>query len=123
MHPREAVQTKRIDPLLCDLDLPLSGTFYPVGFPLHIATNSPHVLQAAEESWAPFARAFDTPAMEFRVVVDPAGEPAPAPTFRKQQHLISFVSDAHNFATADTLTLSASFHLSAATAADHAVLR
>ena len=103
MHAREAVQTKRIDPLLCDLDLTLSGTFYPAGFPLHIATNSPHVLQAAEESWAPFHRAFDTPAMEFRVVVEPGGDIAAAPTFRKQRHLLSFVSDAHNFATADTL--------------------
>ena len=123
MHPRDAVQTKRIDPLLCDLDLTLSGTFYPAGFPLHIATNSRHVLQAAEESWAPFRRAFDTPAMEFRVVVEPDGELAAAPTFRKQRHLLSFVSDAHNFATADSLTLSASFHLSEATAADHAWLR
>ncbi len=123
MHPREAVQTKRIDPLLCDLDLTLSGTFYPAGFPLHIATNSPHVLQAAAESWAPFHRAFDTPTIEFRVVVEPAGELAAAPTFRKQRHLFCFVSDAHNFATADTLTLSASFHLSEATAADHAGLR
>ena len=123
MYPREAVQTKRIDPLLCDLDLRLSGTLYPAGFPLHIATNSPHVLQAAQESWAPFARAFDTPPIQFRVVVDPAGEASAAPAFRKQQHLISFVSDAHNFAVADTLTRAASFHLSAATAADHAVLR
>lgn len=123
MPLREAVQTKRIDPLLCDLDLNLSGTFYPAGFPLHIATNSRHVLQAAEESWAPFDRAFDTPSMQFRVVVDPAGDPAAAPTFRKQGHLLSFVSDAHNFAAADTLTLSANFHLSEATAADHAWLR
>ncbi len=123
MHLRETVQTKRIDPLLCDLGLTLSGMFYPAGFPLRIATNSPHVLRAAEESWAPSHRAFDTPAMEFRVVVEPAGELAAAPTFRKQRHLLSFVSDAHNFATADTLTLSASFHLSEATAADHAWLR
>src|SRR5260370_13587446 len=118
MQLREAVQTKRIDPLLCDLDLTLSGTFYPAGFPLHIATNSGHVLQAAAESWAPFHRAFDMPAMQFRVVVEPAGEPAAAPTFRKQRHLLSFVSDAHNLATADTLTLAASFHLSDTPAPD-----
>src|SRR5260370_42590231 len=117
MQLREAVQTKRIDPLLCDLDLTLSGTFYPAGFPLHIATNSPHVLQAAAESWAPFHRAFDTPTIEFRVRVEPAGELAAAPTFRTQRHLFCFVSDAHNFATAASLTLSASFHLSQATAA------
>ena len=57
------------------------------------------------------------------MVVEPEGDIAAAPTFRKQRHLLSFVSDAHNFAAADTLTLSASFHLSEATAADHACLR
>jgi hypothetical protein len=117
------VQTKRIDPLLCDFDLALSGTFHPAGFPLHIATNSPHVLEAAAESWAPFRREFDTPPMEFRVVVEASGEPAAEPTFRMQRHLLSFVSDAHNFATGDSLTLSASFHLSEITAADRAWLR
>ena len=114
---------KRIDPLLCDLRLGLSGTFYPAGFPLRIATNSRQVLEAAAESWAPFPRAFDTPPMEFRVVVEAAGPLAAEPTFRKQGHLSSFVSDAHNFATGDGLTLSASFHLSDRTAAQHAWLR
>ena len=123
MQPQEAVPTKRIDPLLCDFDLALSGTFHPAGFPLHIATNSRHVLDAAAESWAPFPRGFDTPPLEFRVLVEPGGELGAEPTFRKQRHLLSFVSGAHNFATGDSLTLSASFHLSEATAADHAGLR
>src|SRR5271157_1441705 len=113
----------RIDPLLCDLDLSLSGTFHPAGFPLRIATNSPHVLAAAAESWAAFDRQFDTPPMEFRVVVEPAGDLAREPTFRKQLHLLSFVSDANNFATGDSLTLSATFHLSETTAANHLWLR
>jgi hypothetical protein len=117
------MRPKRIDPLLCDLDLSLSGTYYPAGFPLRIATNSPHVLASAAESWAAFGREFDTPPMEFRVVVEPAGDPAPEPRFRKQLHLLSFVSDAHNFATGDSLTLSATFHLSEATAANHVWLR
>ena len=117
------MQTKRIDPLLCDIDLSLSGTFHPAGFPLRIATNSRHVLEAAGESWAPFLREFDTPPLEFRVVVEPAGELAAEPTFRKQRHLLSFVSDAHNFATGDSLTMSASFHLTESSAADHAWLR
>jgi hypothetical protein len=117
------VHTKRIDPLLCDFDLALSGTFHPAGFPLHVATNSRDVLEAAAESWAPFPREFDTPPMEFRVVVEPDGDLAGEPRFRKQRHLLSFVSDAHNFATGDSLTLAASFHLSQATAADHAGLR
>jgi hypothetical protein len=61
--------------------------------------------------------------MEFRVVVEAAGDLAREPRFRKQLHLLSFVSDANNFATGDSLTLSATFHLSAATAANHVWLR
>lgn len=113
----------RIDPLLCDFDLSLAGEFYPAGFPLHIATNSRQVLEAAAESWAPVRQEFATPPMEFRVVVEPAGEVAAEPTFRKQGRLLSFVSDAHNFAAGDSRTLSASFHLSEATAADRAGMR
>uniref|UniRef100_Q01S15 Hpr(Ser) kinase/phosphatase n=1 Tax=Solibacter usitatus (strain Ellin6076) TaxID=234267 RepID=Q01S15_SOLUE len=118
-----AVHTKRFDPLLCDFEFPLSGTFHPAGFPLHLATNSRDVMEAAAESWNPFPRLFDTPPLEFRVLVEPAGELAAEPRFRKQRHILSFVSDAHNFATGDCSTLAANFHLSAATAADHACLR
>src|ERR1019366_10111703 len=117
------MRPKRLDPLLYDLDLALSGAFHPACFPLRIATNSPHVLAAAAESWAAFDRQFDTPPMEVRGVVEPAGDLPPEPTFRKQLHLLSFVSDAHNFATGDSLTLSATFHLSEATAANHVWLR
>src|ERR1700690_1042780 len=117
------MRPKRIDPLLCDLDLAFSATFHPAGFPLRIATNSPHVLAAAAESWAAFDRQFGTPTMEFRVVVEPAGDLAGEPTFRKQLHLLSFVSDAHNWATGDCLTLSATFHLSETTVANHVWLR
>jgi hypothetical protein len=120
MPPQEAVQTKRIDPLLCDLDLAHCATFYPAGFPLRLATNSKHVLEAAADSWQPFHREFDTPPLDFRVLVQPAGSLAAEPVFRKQGHLLSFVSDAHNFAMGDSRTLSASFHLSETTAADHA---
>ena len=118
------MQTKRIDPLLCDFELAalrhlLSGRI-----------SAAHRHQFARTCWRPRrnpgrpSRAqFDTPPLEFRVVVEPDGELAAEPTFRKQGHLLSFVSDAHNFAAGDSLTLSASFHLSEATAADHACLR
>jgi hypothetical protein len=114
---------KRIDPLLCDFDLPLSGTFYPAGFPLHLSTNSRDVLEAAAESWAPFPREFDTPPLDFRVLVEPGGVLSSEPRFRKQGKLLSFVADAGNFATGDCATLAATFHLSEATAADRAGLR
>jgi hypothetical protein len=118
-----SVRRPRYDPLLCDFDLPLSAAFHPAGFPLRLATNSQEVLDAAAESWAPFAPFDDTPPLDFRVLISPEGPLAAEPTFRKQHHLLTFVSDARNFAAADDRTLSAAFHLSAATAANRAVLR
>ena len=112
-----------MDPLGCDAELGLTGMFYPAGFPLRIATNSAHVMEAAAESWAPFARQFDPRPMRFRVVVEHDGEVAGEPTFRKQGQLLSFVSDAWNFASGDCRTLSAAIHLSQKTAEDHAVMR
>ena len=118
-----SVGSKRFDPMLRDLDLPLAGTFYPAGFPLLVETNSRHVLEAACESWSQSAKEFDTEPLRFRVVIQPEGELATQPKFRQQGHLLSVVSDAHNFATADMRALFASFHLSERTAADHPWLR
>ena len=47
MSTVESLGTKRFDPYLRDLDLPLRATFFPVGFRLNIATNSRDVLEAA----------------------------------------------------------------------------
>ena len=114
---------ERYDPLLSDIDLPLSGAFHPAGFPLHLATNSHHVMDAAFEAWGAWERAFDTDPLRFRVIVRPGGEASAAPTYFVQSGLLSFVSDAHNFATADTRTFTATFFLSEKTCADHALLR
>jgi hypothetical protein len=113
----------RYDPLLSDIDLPLEGTFHPAGFPLHLATNSRDVLEAACEAWGAWDRAFHTDPLRFRVVVRPPGAVAAAPVYFAQSGLLSCVADAHNFASADTRTLSASFLLSEKTCADHALLR
>jgi hypothetical protein len=123
MHLTEAMLTNRIDPLLSDIELPLSAMYYPVGFPLRITTNSPHVLDAAAESWAPVRREFDTPPLDFRVVVECNGGLSIEPRVRKQGRHLHFVSDAYNFAAGDCVTLAATFNLSAATAADHPRLR
>ncbi len=109
--------------MLSDVDLPLAGTFYPAGFPLNLATNSRDVLEAAREAWGAWDRAFDTDPLTFRVVVEPGGEAAGAPAYRVQAGLLSFVADAHNFATADIRRLTASLFLSEKTAADHTLLR
>jgi hypothetical protein len=116
-------QRTRFDPLGHGLELPLTGTFYPAGFPLHIVTNSQQVLDAATESWGHARREYDTDPIRFRVVVQPEGELAAQPSFRSQGHLLSVVSDADNFCSADMRELFASFHLSEKTAADHPWLR
>ena len=117
------VQEKRFDPLLLDLELPLAATYYPAGFPLHIATNSRHVLDAAAEAWSCWGRDFDVEPLRFRVVIEPEGEVAGTATFRLYNDIVSVVSDAHNFAAVDLRRLIANIHLSEKTAADSAVLR
>jgi len=109
--------------MLCDVDLPLGGTFYPAGFPLRLATNSRDVMDAACEAWGAWDGAFDTEPLEFRAVVSSGGEKAAAPAYRVHAGLLSFVAGADNFATADIRRLTASFFLSEKTCADHAVLR
>jgi hypothetical protein len=114
---------KRFDPQLRDLELPLTGTYFPAGFRLNIATNSRDVLEAAEESWRLSRHEFEGEPLEFRVVVEPAGELAPQPTFRMQRHLLSIVSDSHNYAIGDPQAWFVAVWISAKTAADHAWLR
>jgi hypothetical protein len=113
----------RYDPMLSGFPLPLAGSFYPAGFPLRLATNSPDVMEAAAEAWGAFSPAFDRPPLDFRIVAQPHGQTAAAPVYRVHAGLLTFVADAHNFAAADTRTLTASFFLSEETCADHAVLR
>src|SRR5437773_10863897 len=98
------------------MDLPLKATFFPMGFRLNIATNSRDVLEAAAKSWSHWHRQeFEGGPLEFRVVVHPEGELAQEPVFHLQDHLMSVVSDAGNFAVSDRHKMFASFFLSAKT--------
>jgi hypothetical protein len=92
-----------VDPLLIGFDLPITGTLYPSGFPLELSTNSPEVMRAAEQSWACFPKRFDCMPLRVRVAVADSGPgPVPAvPVFRAQEHLVSIVADAENFAVCD----------------------
>ena len=118
-----AVPLKRFDPMLHDIELCHTAAYYPAGFPLHIATNSRHVLEAAAESWRYWHREYDAEPVIIRAVIEPAGPLAGTPTFRMQEHLLQAVSDAHNFATMDMRLLVAGIHVSEKTAADHPRLR
>ena len=115
---------RRQDPLAIDYELPLRGTFHPVGFELHIATNSQDVLDAAEESWNHYrSRAHPGEALEFRVVVQDGGALCGETSHRAQGHLYGVVSDRDNFASLDLAALRASVFISRATAQDHPRLR
>jgi hypothetical protein len=92
------------DPLLHDVALPLAGTFYALGFRVDIATNSQAVLDAALESWGVHGPEFASQPVDLRIVVRPAGDPAPEPVVRTQGHYFSLVSDRDNFAAYDSAT-------------------
>jgi hypothetical protein len=119
----ESLGLRRSDPMLREIELPLRGSYYPIGFRVNISTNSREVLEAAEESWRHYKPEFECQPMEFRVVIEPRGGPASLPRPRAQGHIISVVSDAHNYAVVDSQGWFACFHLSEKTAADHARLR
>lgn len=115
--------TKRFDPLQCDRDLPLRAAFYPAGFPLLLETNAAEVMDCARESWEAWTCDFDVRPLQISVLVQPGRNVAATPTFRKHGHLLSFVSDSHNFASADTVTGEAAIYVTEATVVDHTLFR
>jgi hypothetical protein len=119
----DALGIVRPDPLLCHVDLPLRRAYQPVGFRLHLATNSRDVIDAADECWRDYEPEFACEPMELRVVVEAEGGLASEPSFRLQRNLLSIVSDAHNFAVVDFSTQLACIYVSKETAADHNLLR
>jgi hypothetical protein len=91
------------DPMSARVDLPFKETFYPLGFPLDIETNSEEILIAMAESWHGFMKLFDTPPFRLRVCVHDgsSSDCPPSPTCRVQQHIVSNVADSENFAITD----------------------
>jgi len=63
------LQISKIDPLLCEFEMPLVAVYHPLGFSLQIATNSQKVLAAAHESWGHFQKAFSGPTLQLRIGV------------------------------------------------------
>jgi hypothetical protein len=116
-------RTRRPDVLGVRTELPFTGRFYPLGFPLDLATNSADVIEAAEESWSGQRQEFEAPPLTMRVVVRPEGPLAQPGAYRKIGHLYSTVSDPDNFAHLDLRDRVAAVHVSQATASDHVWLR
>jgi len=117
------LDTQRADALLRNVELPLSATYYPLGFRLDLATNSRDVMEAAAEAWGSFRAEFDCPPLELRVTVQERGDRAPEPVFRAQRHLFSIVADRDNLAAFDPQSMFGFCCVSAKTAADHMWLR
>src|SRR6187402_1189980 len=91
------------DALLCDMDLPFRGTFYPLGFAVQILTNDPEVLLAAEESFGHIRGAREVTSLQIRVGISDGPDRAcpPEPTRREFNHLYSLVADVENQALLD----------------------
>ncbi len=82
-----------------NVELPLHGTYYPLGFSLEIATNSEQVLSAAEESWGHFHKMWAEPPLQLRVAVSDIASSActQPPTVRERWNLLVRVANAANF--------------------------
>lgn len=98
------------DIVIYNVALPLRATFFPLGFPVELATNSDAVLAAARQSWGHFPAAFDEASVSLNLTVtDRDGEREPArPLFRSHGHLMSIVSDPDNQVICDFASGSAS---------------
>ena len=94
------------DALLCDLELPLHRTFYPLGFAVEIITNDPDVLEAAEESFGHRRLRRGHAALQVRIGISEGGSSKcpPEPTRREYNHLYSLVADGDNQALLDLKT-------------------
>ncbi len=91
------------DPLLCDVEFPLRRIYYPEGFAVEITTNSPEILDAAQESWGRFPKTFSEPPLRFRVGVMGTGNGVgpPIPTCRSWHNMLLTLTDAENYAVCD----------------------
>jgi hypothetical protein len=86
------------DILMRDIPTPKRAMFFPLGFPVEIATNSDAVIAAARQSWGHFQSEHEeTPLSLTLTVTEHDGERPPAqPRFRSHLHLMSIVLDARN---------------------------
>ncbi len=91
------------DPSLARTELQFQETFYPLGFPVVVSTNSAQVLDNAAESWRHFKKLFNVEPIKMTIGVTDAGSPLcpPTPTSRMRGHLNCNIADAENFSIAD----------------------
>lgn len=113
------------DTLLAGFDLNLRQTFYPLGFPLLLETNSAEVMAAAEEGWHEFRQEFDTLPMRLCLGVLDTDEPVLTlkSVFSTREHLASLFADAQNFIVCDFRENFTFGWVTRGMAMDHSLLR
>jgi hypothetical protein len=113
------------EPVLSAFELPLRRTFYPLGYPLVLETNSRDVIRAAEEGWGAFERMFigNPVRVCLGVSENDSESPLPASVVRSREHLMSIVADPENFMLCDFDRGFAFGWVTRRTAADHPLLR
>ena len=113
------------DPLGYDTPLPLERTFFPLGFPLDIRTNSAEVLAAAETSWPERAGAFSEPRLRLQVLAEAGDDhpPPPPPRYRAQGKVLCLAADSRHLAACDLERAKAVCWVSAALAANRTPFR
>src|SRR5215471_10590135 len=93
------------DFMLSSADFPLQATYFPLGFPLQISSNSPKVMAAAAASWERFAPTFKYLPLEIHLgVTDDVADSCefpPAPVFRIQGDQLVTTANANNFIVSD----------------------
>jgi hypothetical protein len=101
----EQLVPTQADQVLSNAPMPHRATFFPLGFPIEIVSNSAAILEAASESWAMFRQRFDYPPLTLRLGVsadcDESAPLPPEPVCRIQQHLLSNIADPYNFVHCD----------------------
>ena len=113
------------DPLLYDAALPLVEVFHPIGLTLELATNSPEVLTAAQESWRHFQKRFDFPRLQMSIgVLDLKSKKRPGPpNVTGKRDLVTQIADEHNFTVSNSTSGFTYGWVTQAVAMDRAYLR
>jgi hypothetical protein len=108
-EPESGFQLQFVDPgsRIPQVDLDLHATFFPLGFPVELHSNSPAVMRAAQESWKDFQRRSVSPPLELRITVrdsvDCDSSLPPAPACYIDGNTMLSIANPHNFACCDLL--------------------
>jgi hypothetical protein len=105
-EPSELCFGRPQDSLLCNMELPLRRSFYPLGFAVEILTNHQDVLEAAAESFDHRRLRHGNAALRIRIGVTKSSSTQcpPEPIRREYNHLYSMVADTENQALLDLQT-------------------